>query len=314
MRSPKSLTVLFSAREGLWDAYRDPLSSGLASAGIDAHLTRDADPRDVDYIVYAPNDTLTDFTPYVACKAVLSLWAGVEKIAPNASLTQPLCRMVDEGLALGMRDYVVGHVMRYHLDLDRYVRGLEGNWDQTVPPLARDRCVGVLGLGALGSSCAQAVSALGFETLGWSRRPKALEGVTTLSGDDGLTDLLTRAQIVITLLPDTPATRDLLNAQRLALMPKGVRIINPGRGTLIDDDALIAALDRGDVGHATLDVFRQEPLPKSHPYWHHPRVTVTPHIAAETRAQTASDVIIENIVRSEAGQPLLHLVDRELGY
>ena len=116
------------------------------------------------------------------------------------------------------------------------------------------------------------------------------------------------------LLPDTPATTNLLNAETLALLPKGAVIINPGRGPLIDDNALLAALDSKQIGHATLDVFRTEPLPAEHPYWSHPAVTVTPHIASGTRPETASQIIADNIRRGEAGQALLHLVDRDLGY
>ena len=116
------------------------------------------------------------------------------------------------------------------------------------------------------------------------------------------------------LLPDTPGTANILDARALATLPEGSVIVNPGRGPLIDDDALLAALDRGHIRHATLDVFRQEPLPADHPYWAHPRVTVTPHIASETRPDTASRVIVENIRRGEAGEPFLHLVDRDQGY
>src|SRR5690606_35526617 len=130
----------------------------------------------------------------------------------------------------------------------------------------------------------------------------------------GLAQALSDAAIVVTLLPLTPATESLLNAERLAALPKGAVIINPGRGALIDDQALLAALDSGAVGHATLDVFRIEPLPDDHPYWTHPSVTVTPHIAAETRPNTASQVIVENIRRGEAGEPFLHLVDLARGY
>ena len=172
----------------------------------------------------------------------------------------------------------------------------------------------VLGLGELGQICAVALSRLGFDVTGWSRRPKEIDGLTCLHGPDGLAQALSTADILVTLLPDTAATQNTLNADTLALMPKGARIVNPGRGTLIEDEALLAALDSGQIGHATLDVFRTEPLPADHPYWSHPKVTVTPHIAAETRADTASDVIAENIRRSEAGEPLLHLVDRHAGY
>ena len=115
-------------------------------------------------------------------------------------------------------------------------------------------------------------------------------------------------------MPDTPATENTLNARTLALLPRGAFVINPGRGPLIDDSALLSALDTGQVAHATLDVFRIEPLPEAHPFWTHPGVTVTPHIASETRPGTASEVVAENIRRNEAGEPLLHLVDRSAGY
>ena len=132
------------------------------------------------------------------------------------------------------------------------------------------------------------------------------------AGVDGA--VLARAEIVVLLMPLTAETRDLLNAERLALLPKGAVIINPGRGPLVDDEALLAALEAGRIGHATLDVFRTEPLPPEHPFWAHPRVTVTPHIAADTRAVTATRVIAENIRRAEAGEPMANLVDRGRGY
>jgi glyoxylate/hydroxypyruvate reductase A len=139
-------------------------------------------------------------------------------------------------------------------------------------------------------------------------------GVQCHSGADGLAAVLERSDILVTLLPDTPATTNILNATTLAQMPRGAYVINPGRGTLIDDAALLSALDQGQIAAATLDVFRTEPLPADHAYWHHPRVTVTPHIAAATRAETASDVIAANIARVQAGQGLLHEVSRAAGY
>jgi glyoxylate/hydroxypyruvate reductase A len=180
--------------------------------------------------------------------------------------------------------------------------------------LANERHVCILGLGALGHEAAQALAALNFNVTGWSRTPKDVPGVTCLSGEDGLQEALSKAEIAVLLLPDTPATENTLSTETLALMPIGARIINPGRGPLIDDDALLKALNKGQIGHATLDVFRVEPLPADHPYWAHPNVTVTPHIASETRPVTAAQVIVENIRRGEAGEPFVHLVDRQLGY
>ncbi len=312
------ILVLFADKPENWARYERPLTEAIAATGVEARIVQlgEIDPAQIDYVVYSPQGPVQDFTAYTGAKAVLNLWAGVERVVGNETLTQPLCRMVDAGLERGMVDYVTGHVLRYHLGIDATLAQQDGVWrhDGGVPPLARDRSVVMLGLGALGKACAEALAGLGFAVTGWSRTQKDIAGITCLSGDDGLRDALTRAEILVSILPDTPETTNLLNADTLAQMPKGARIINPGRGTLIDDDALLAALDRGQIGHATLDVFRVEPLPPEHPYWAHSHVTVTPHIAAESRAETASEVIAENIRRGEAGEPFLYLVDRSRGY
>jgi glyoxylate/hydroxypyruvate reductase A len=309
-----TINVLFSARDALWPVYQPLLSDGLSAAGLDVRLGRDFAPDDVDYVVYAPNAALQDFTPYTRLKAVLSLWAGVEQIAGNATLTVPLARMVDHGLTQGMTEWVVGHVLRYHLGMDAHIVNPEHAWTPVAPPLAQQRHVTILGLGALGQAAARTLADLGFQVSGWSRSARDLPGIACHHGDAGLQDALATAEILVLLLPNTPATENILNETSLNWLPKGAHIINPGRGPLIDDEALLAALDADHIAHATLDVFRTEPLPQEHPYWAHPKVTVTPHIASETRPETAAQVICENIRRGESGEPLLHLVDRALGY
>ncbi|MBK1634734.1 2-hydroxyacid dehydrogenase [Rhodovulum adriaticum] len=309
------LTILFSAPPARWPQYQAPLTAALQEAGIAARIVTETEaPETVDYVVYAPNGGLSDFTPFTGCRAVLSLWAGVENIVTNDTLTQPLCRMVDAGLEEGMREWVAGHVLRHHLGMDAHIVNPAHRWDQVAPPLARDRTVALLGLGALGQAAASALVALGFDVQGWSRTQREVPGVTCHHGAEGLRAVLERAEIAVLLLPLTAQTENLMNAERLGWMPAGAVLINPGRGALIDDTALLAALDAGRIGHATLDVFRSEPLPADHPFWTHPRVTVTPHIASETRPASAARVIAENIRRSEAGEPLLHLVDRARGY
>lgn len=308
------INVLFAASDANWQTYESHLHNAFNEKGLTVDLKRDHAPETVDFIIYAPVSDLTDFTPFSNCKAVLSLWAGVEKITGNATLTQPLCRMVDPGLTQGMVEWVTGHCLRYHLGMDRHITAPAPHWDQTTPPLASERHVTVLGLGALGTACAQALAGFGFQVTGWSRRPKDVANVTCLSGEQGLRTALMSAEIVVLLLPDTPDTENTLNSEKLSLLPKGAHIINPGRGPLIDDEALLSALETAQVAHATLDVFRIEPLPEDHPYWAHPKVTVTPHIAAETRASTASGVIADNIHRAETGEPLRFLVDRSAGY
>ncbi len=308
------INVLFAAGPERWTTYEEPLRRALASAGIEAHLTQDIPAAEVDYIVYAPNSTLQDFRPYTRAKAVLNLWAGVEQIVGNTTLTCPLARMVDPGLTKGMVEWVTGHVLRHHLGIDAHIVNPDRRWDTVAPPLAEERDIVILGLGALGTSCAEALLSLGFRVTGWARTAKDVPGVRCLHGPEGLRSALSSAEILVTLLPDTPATTNILNAETLAQMPRGAFLINPGRGPLIDDDALLVALETGQIAHATLDVFRVEPLPQDHPYWAHPQVTVTPHIAAETRANTASEVIVENIRRGESGAPFIHLVDRSSGY
>lgn len=308
------INALFSAKPAAWDEFAPALRDAFDAAGLQVDLSRDHDPAGTDYIIFAPNGPVSDFTPFTRCKAVLGLWAGVEQIVGNTTLTQSLARMVDHGLTEGMVEYVTGHVLRHHLGMDHHIINPARKWDPVEPPLARDRRVTVLGLGALGAACASALASLNFQVTGWSRNPKAIENVTCLSGNDGLNCALQTAEILVLLLPLTDATTNILNANTLASLPHGAFIINPARGPMIDDDALITALDRGQVAHATLDVFHTEPLPDAHPFWTHDQVTVTPHIASTTRPETAAKVIAENISRGEAGLPFRHLVDRAAGY
>ncbi len=309
------LNVLFSAQPERWAEYEAPLNAAFAAAGLDVNLSRDHAPNQTDYIIFAPNGPVRDFSPYTRTKAIMSLWAGVETVVDNHTLTQPLCRMVDNSLTSGMVEWVVGHAMRHHLGMDAHIHGQDGTWrDAVFPPVAAQRPITILGIGALGAACGQALHGLGFPVTGWSRAAKDIPNIRCLHGDDGLKTALTGAEIVVLLLPQTPQTENILNRDSLALPAKGAFVINPGRGPLIDDDALLAALDDGQIAHATLDVFRVEPLPADHPFWSHPQVTVTPHIASTTRPETASQVIAENISRGEAGLPFLHLVDRSVGY
>lgn len=309
------LNVLFSAKPEQWDIYQAPLTRAFDAADLTVNLSRDHAPDQVDYIVFAPNGPVTDFGPFTRAKAVLGLWAGVETIVDNATLTQPLARMVDHGLTRGMVEWVTGHVMRHHLGMDAHIFGQDGIWrDSVYPPLAADRPVTILGLGALGIACAEALISLGFPVTGWSRTAKSHGDIHCLHGETGLDDALATAQILVLLLPHTPQTTGLINKRTLAEMPRGAFIINPGRGPLINDNALLAALDDHHIAHATLDVFHQEPLPKDHPFWAHPCVTVTPHIASTTRPKTAAHTIAQNIAGVEAGAPLQNRVDRTAGY
>ena len=309
-----TIKILFSANEENWRRYKAPLQDALDDKSLDYELGITITPSEVDYIIYAPTSSLQDFSPYTKLKAVLNLWAGVEGVTNNKTLNVPLARMVDSGLTDGMVEWVTGHTLRHHLGIDKHIHGQDGIWRSYVPPLAKDRIITILGLGTLGTACGIALKRLGFNVRGWSRREKRVDGIICFYGDDQLDSSLVDADIVVLLLPDTPLTQNILNQHTLNLLKRGAFVLNPGRGPLIDDDALLAALETGQIEHATLDVFRIEPLPKNHQYWSNNKVTVIPHKASETRPKTASQVIAMNIERAENGQELLYLVDRENGY
>ena len=309
-----TIKILFSANEENWKRYKAPLQDALDDKSLDYELGITITPSEVDYIIYAPSSPLQDFSPYTKLKAVLNLWAGVEGVTNNKTLNVPLARMVDSGLTDGMVEWVTGHTLRHHLGIDKHIHGQDGIWRSYVPPLAKDRIITILGLGTLGTACGIALERLGFNVRGWSRREKRVDGILCFYGDDQIDSSLLDADIVVLLLPDTPLTQNILNQHTLNLLKRGAFVLNPGRGPLIDDDALLAALETGQIEHATLDVFRIEPLPKNHQYWSNNKVTVIPHKASETRPKTASQVIAMNIERAENGQELLYLVDRENGY
>ncbi|MEM0948939.1 MAG: glyoxylate/hydroxypyruvate reductase A [Pseudomonadota bacterium] len=307
------IPILFAGHSDDWPTYERPLDDAFAAAGIAADITPEIAPEIAQYLIYAPNSAYRDFNQFPRAKAVLNLWAGVEDLIGNRTLNVPLCRMVEPGLTEGMVEWVTGMVLRHHLAIDRYVMS-EAGWDPIYPPLARDRTVGILGLGELGAACGGALASLNFRVMGWSRTIKTFGGIETFAGDEGLVRVLKNAEILVLLLPLTPSTESVIDAAALALMRDGAVLINPGRGALIDDTALLSALDHGRLTHATLDVFRTEPLSADHPYWRHPRVTVTPHVASATRPDTAARAIAENVRRGEAGEPYLGLVDRSLMY
>lgn len=308
------INVLFSGTSEGWPDYEGPLRAAFEAEGLEVDLRQEFPPEEVDYLVMSPNGPIRDFSVFTRAKAVLNLWAGVEDIVDNETLTQPLVRMVEDGLTRGMVEWVTGHVLRHHLDMDRDICRTEAKWDYHMPPLARERRVSILGLGELGHACAESLAALEFDIAGWSRSEKNVPGVTCYWDDEGLDEALRRAEILVLLLPETPQTRHVLNVLTLDLLPKGAVVINPGRGPLIDDEALLGALDAGDLSHATLDVFDEEPLPEDHAFWAHPRVTVTPHVASATRPSTSAQAIAANIRRNENGAPMVGLVDRSRGY
>ena len=236
-----TINILFAAQPARWPGYEASLRKAFETAGLDVHLSMDIPAAEVDYIVYAPNSDLQDFTPYTRAKAVLNLWAGVEAIVGNETLTIPLARMVDPGLTKGMVEWVTGHVLRYHLDMDTDILRSDAQWLPREVPLAQERSVVMLGLGALGAATAEVLVQLGFNVTGWSRSPKAVAGVDCLHGPEGLEEALSRAEIAVLLLPDTPATV-------LGFYP----LDSPGRTGLMaliwSDDPVVCGEDVATIG------------------------------------------------------------------
>ena len=226
-----------------------------------------------------------------------------------------MVRLVDPGLTRGMREYVIYWTLRYHRRFAEYADSTAaGVWKQLPQADTRKRRVGILGLGVLGADAAAHLRALEFDVAGWSRSAKALDGIESFHGADGLPAFLARTEILVNLLPLTPETTGIINAETLNQLPKGAVVINAARGPHVVDDDLIAAIDGGHIAAATLDVFHAEPLPAEHPFWTHPKINITPHAASLTVPETAVVAIADNIRRIRAGDPPFPIVDPESGY
>ena len=311
--------VVFGGSVWKRSIWRQVLEAAFEESGLAPRLEMDpaaAKPEETDYVICQEEGAVRNLAGYAGAKAIFSLWAGVEwlpRLNPPAGV--PVVRMVEDGMTQGMTDYVSAHVLRYHVDLDPAIRGeSEAPWGQTQRPLATQRHVGIAGLGTLGGDAARALRNLGFQVRGWSRTPKSMEGMTCFAGMRALPDFLAVTEILVLLLPLTRDTENLFGRRTFSMLPRGARIINAARGGLIDDSALIDALDQEHLAHATLDVFRTEPLPADHIFRTHPRITVTPHIASITRPETAARSIVRQIRRGEDGKPFENVYDPLLGY
>mgnify|MGYP000665664589 CR=1 FL=1 len=300
------------------DAHR--WQNALAQAFPSAHvITSDAPSEErinADYLAaWKPSESL--LREQTQLKAIINLGAGVDYLLRTPGLPRdvPIVKLRDAGMGELMADYVRYGVLHFLRSFDRYfAQQPKAHWLTHEVPDKADWPVGILGLGAIGTHVAKALSRDGFPVLGWSRSSKQIDGVSCYQGEEGLADVLRQAQTLVTLLPDTAATRGLINAERLALLPDGASLINPGRGTLLDHDALLSAL--GDSGHlrgALLDVFPEEPLPEFSPLWQHPKVIVTPHMSAPTPLNEAIDQVIDTLRAFEAGEPVA-TVNRQAGY
>ena len=248
---------------------------------------------------------------------ILSINAGVEHLLASGEVpdTVPIVRMVDPGLVQGMVQWVAARVLGWHRNLFGYAaQQAEPRWAQKSERLASERTVTVLGAGALGRPVAEMLASFGFSTRIWSRSPHDIPGIAGFAGADALGAAVDGTDILVNLLPATAGTIDLIDYALLARMARGGLLVNGGRGVTVVDGDVLRALDEGLLDSAALDVFRKEPLPADDPFWRHPKVHVTPHVAAITHAHTSVAIMAENVRRHERGEPLAHLVDRRQGY
>jgi glyoxylate/hydroxypyruvate reductase A len=270
----------------------------------------------IDYaLVWHPEPGLLAGLP--GLKLIVSLGAGVDHILRDPELPPdvPILRLVDPYMTQAMSEYIVLQVLRLHRqDITYHLQQAAAEWREHAQKNAAERTVGILGFGQLGQDAAAKLAALGFDVAGWSRSGRAVPGFATFGGAAGLDAMLARSEILVSLLPMTPETEGILDARLFARLPRGAGLINAGRGRHLVEDDLLVALDSGQVGAAVLDVFREEPLPPAHPFWRHPRIVITPHVAAETHPPTAAAIIAQAIDDFEAGRPVANLIDRQRGY
>jgi glyoxylate/hydroxypyruvate reductase A len=273
------------------------------------------DPAAVRYLAawQPPNDPAR-MLPNL--EVIFSVGAGIDQFDLSSVPDHiAVVRMIEPGIVEGMVEYVTQSVLTLHRDLFDYAQQQEQRvWRELPVRAAAARRIGVLGLGMLGSAVLERLRLFGFPCAGWSRSAHALPGVECYAGSAALDAFLARTDILICLLPLTDATRGLLNRSLFAKLPKGASFINVGRGPQVNQSDLLDALDNGHLHIAILDVTDPEPLPPAHPFWTHPRVRLTPHIASATRPESAVDVVLDNIRRHRDGLPMLGQIDRARGY
>jgi glyoxylate/hydroxypyruvate reductase len=309
------MALLFSSTVDSAARWRGHL--GQIVPGLEVRVWPDVgDPADIDYaLVWRPEPGLLARLPNL--KLILSLGAGVDHLLLDPTLPpgMPVVRLVDPYLTDAMSEYVALQVLRLHRqDLDYQAQQLRRDWAELAQKNAAERPVAILGFGEIGQAAGRRLRALGFPVAGWGRTPRQVDGFEVRAGARGLRQLLAQSEILVCLLPLTAETEGILCARTFGQLPKGAGLVNAGRGRHLIEEDLIPALDSGQLSAAALDVFRTEPLPPDHPFWAHPRILVTPHIAGITNPVTASAVVADNIRRFQQGQPLLNRVDPARGY
>ena len=312
MAKPNLLMIVPAKWAGPWTAQPDTCPVNLILHGHDAYA-----PESVDYVLsFRPPPGLLKTFPNL--KAVFSLGAGVDGFLcdPDYPGRVPLVRFVDNTLSAEMAQFVLMHVLIRHRG-QRLLDDAQAKrqWRQRMLPRRTEETrIGMLGLGEIGSFTARQLIQLGFPVASWSRSRKAIAGLKSFAGDGELHAFLGQADILVCLLSLTRKTAGILNAKAFAAMPDGGFVINVARGGHLIEADLVAALDSGHLSGAVLDVFEEEPPPQTSPLWSHPKVTVTPHIAAISQPAVAVKCVFDAIAMFERGEKPDHIVDVETAY
>lgn len=303
-------------------AGREPVADWLAAFAakmpeLEVRIWPDVGDRAEVDVLFTTRIAEGEVARFPNLRFVTLIAAGADRLLadPGIPASLPIVRSVNPQRATTMAAWVLYHVIRHHRDFAAHEADqADGRWQlrEYLPP-GRVR-IGVMGLGDLGGAVARALVGLGYGVAGWSRRPRNIAGVEGFAGPRRFARFLARSDILVAILPFTPDTDGLLDARALAALPRGAYVINSGRGELIVEQDLLAAIGSGHLSGAALDVFRVEPLPADHAFWAHPKITMTPHNSCMASAWHSVDVVIENIRRLEAGQPLAATIDRAAGY
>ena len=309
------MDIIFHSAGANPELWQNALQQAMPDANLRVWQEGDAAPADYALVWKAPAAMLRGRTDL---KAIFNLGAGVDAILQLGDALPagvPVIRLDDAGMGIQMAEFVAHAVLRYFRRLDEYaMQNSVQAWHFLKPFDKQDFSIGVLGLGVLGNRIIDALRSFDFPINGWSRTQKNLAGVHCYAGRDQLDQFLQASKVLVVVLPLTIETENLLDHAKLSQMPRGSYVINVARGAHLIEADLLALIQEGHISGATLDVFREEPLPLAHPFWSEPRISITPHISALTMRDESARQIAMKIQAMQNGQPVIGVVDPQRGY
>jgi len=310
------MRILLHRADGKTEPWIKDFGKFLPEAEIEIwHVGEKNKPCDYA-VVWSPPEAMLPELGNV--KAIFNTGAGVDallKFGDALPRHVPIVRLGDAGMAVQMAEYVTHSVLRYFRRFDEYeAQARAGQWLPLPQHHKEDFAIGVLGMGVLGTRVLEALAPFGFPLRGWSRTEKSMPGVQSYHGKDGLDTFLRGTRVLVCMLPLTPDTSNIVDRTNMSKLPQGAFLINVARGAHLAEPDLLALIKSGHIAAATLDVFRNEPLPAQHPFWQEPRITITPHISALTLRRESIQQIAEKIRKIEDGQLVDGIIDRNLGY